>query len=127
MTIAKTLESKLYTRVFSYFPPMTKEEERNYLKFSCKFMLQDKLKESLDQLPVTAMDEETNNVQTPTKLTPSKLNLRRQNSAFKQHVSERIPNKIKPLTISKETPFNSTSLMPLPSSSHPHTTSPLLT
>ena len=43
MTIAKSLESRLYTRVFSYFPPMTKDEERNYLKFSCKFLIQDKL------------------------------------------------------------------------------------
>ena len=48
MTIAKKLEKQLFTRVFSYFPPMSQEEVKNYLKFTCKNILQKKLDEKLD-------------------------------------------------------------------------------
>ena len=86
ITIAKKLEGKLFDRIFSYFPPMNPDETRKFLQHTAKHMLINSLKTSLDKLPEQIVEEP----QSPTSFnTPSKIQLRRQNSAFKTHVSER--------------------------------------
>lgn len=86
---------------------MNLDETANYLQFYGKHLIYKELDEKINQLPEKEkMDIEYK--QTPTKLTPSKIGLRRNNSAFKAHISTKSANQCKPLSISKNSTYNGT-------------------
>jgi len=71
--IAKRLEGRLYERIFSYFPPMNKEEEELYLQFSCKHLLLDSITKRIAQTEIEIEIPKPPPLRTPAKLTPGKI------------------------------------------------------
>ena len=105
ITTAKKIEGRLYERIFSYFPPMTEKEQEDYLAFTAKHLLLKEVESKIDQLASPAEDSAPG---TPISLcTPSKLPLRRTNSAFKQHVSVKKQGQCRPLALATDTSHNS--------------------
>jgi hypothetical protein len=71
--IAKKLEGKLYERIFSYFPPMNKEEEELYLQFYCKHLLLEKISKRISKTKIEIEKPKPPPLRTPAKLTPGKI------------------------------------------------------